>query len=94
MEMLWYTKTEGKIWRSYRELTIAQLYKLNLPDATVLISIFQDQTIFKDINALWNAVVFHHWSVIFGFLPYPLQIYLQETRSFFFYLLSGFIANN
>lgn len=51
MEMLWYTKTEGKIWRSYRELTIAQLYKLNLPDATVLISIFQDQTIFKD-NAL------------------------------------------
>lgn len=82
MEMLWYTKTEGKIWRSYRELTIAQLYKLNLPDATVLISIFQDQTIFKD-NALWNAVVFHHWSVIFVFLPYPLQIYLQETRSFF-----------
>lgn len=51
MEMLWYTKTEGKIWRSYRELTIAQLYKLNLPDATVLIFIFQDQTIFKD-NAL------------------------------------------
>lgn len=92
MEMLWYTKTEGKIWRSYRELTIAQLYKLNLPDATVLISIFQDQTIFKDINALWNAVVFHHGSVIFGFLPYPLQIYLQETRSFL-YLLFGFIAN-
>lgn len=30
--------------------------------------------------------------VIFGFLPYPLQIYLQETRSFF-YLLFGFIAN-
>lgn len=83
MEMLWYTKTEGKIWRSYRELTIAQLYKLNLRDATVLIFIFQDQTIFKD-NALWNAVVFHYGSVIFGFLPYPLQIYLQETRSFFF----------
>lgn len=31
--------------------------------------------------------------IIFGFLPYPLQIYLQETRSFL-YLRFGFIANN
>lgn len=30
--------------------------------------------------------------IIFVFLPYPLQIYLQETRSFL-YLLFGFIAN-
>lgn len=76
MEMLWYTKTEGKIWRSYRQLTIVQLYKLNLPNATVLISIFKTRLLLKDI-AFWNAVVFHHWSVILGFLPYSLRIYLQ-----------------
>lgn len=84
MEMLWYTKTEGKIWRSYRELTIAQLYKLNLPDATV----FKTRLFLK----IMHYEMQWYFIIVFGFLPYPLQIYLQETRSFL-YLLFGFIAN-
>lgn len=88
MEMLWYTKTEGKIWRSYRELTIAQLYKLNLPDATV----FKTRLFLKIMHYEMQWYFIIDLSSL-GFFPIPSRS-IYRKQALFFYLRFGFIANN